>query len=180
MVLPSISSHMTSLSLMLIAIGQTSTARAWAAVEPSKPGLSQPSHELSRRHRTRASSPDTRWTLTRGDRHHITYRTAGRGLGVKGRGFKSRRPDWSEEFLGPSFGSQPGSHWVCRSRARSHYPAVGDPTLTFGASTSLLTPACGSPPTPRARPPSDDTLKLFATWAATLDQAVAAPAPDGS
>jgi hypothetical protein len=66
------------------------------------------------------------------------------------------------------------------SGAKSHHQAVGDLTLTFEATTSLLTPDCGSPPARRAGTPSDDTLKLLATWAATLDQAVAAPAPDGS
>jgi hypothetical protein len=31
--------------------------------------------------------------------------------GSRGRGFKSRRPDWSDGFFGPSFGSQLGSQW---------------------------------------------------------------------
>ena len=74
-----------------------------------------------------------------------------------------------------------------RRRAKSYHPAVGDLTLTLEASTSVLTPALRiSACTPslrlRAEPGtrSDDALKLLATWAAILDQAVAAPAPDGS
>ncbi len=74
-----------------------------------------------------------------------------------------------------------------RSRAKSHHPAVGDLTLTFEAPTSVLTPALRiSAYAPSLRlhaesgTPSDDALKLLVTWAATLDQAGAAPAPDGS
>jgi transcriptional regulator with XRE-family HTH domain len=62
---------------------------------------------------------------------------------------------------------------------RFHHPAVGDLTLTFealdlaadeGLRISAYTAEPGSP--------SDDALKLLATWAATLDQATAAPAAD--
>jgi hypothetical protein len=65
---------------------------------------------------------------------------------------------------------------------RFHHPAVGDLTLAFealdlaadeGLRISAYTAEPGSP--------SDDALKLLATWAATLDQATAAPAAaDGS
>ena len=63
---------------------------------------------------------------------------------------------------------------------RFHHPAVGDLTLAFeafdlaadeGLRISAYTAEPGSP--------SDDALKLLATWAATLDQATAAPAGDG-
>jgi hypothetical protein len=62
---------------------------------------------------------------------------------------------------------------------RFHHPAVGDLTLAFealdlaadeGLRISAYTAEPGSP--------SDDALKLLATWAATLDQAAAAPAGD--
>jgi hypothetical protein len=64
---------------------------------------------------------------------------------------------------------------------RFHHPAVGDLTLTFealdlaadfGLRISAYTAEPGTP--------SDDALKLLATWAATLDQAAEAPARDGS
>jgi transcriptional regulator with XRE-family HTH domain len=63
---------------------------------------------------------------------------------------------------------------------RFHHPAVGDLTLAFealdlaadeGLRISAYTAEPGSP--------SDDALKLLSTWAATLDQATAAPAGDG-
>jgi len=63
---------------------------------------------------------------------------------------------------------------------RFHHPAVGDLTLAFealdlaadeGLRISAYTAEPGSP--------SDDALKLLATWAATLDEAAAAPAGDG-
>jgi anti-sigma factor RsiW len=62
---------------------------------------------------------------------------------------------------------------------RFHHPAVGDLTLAFealdlaadeGLRISAYTAEPGSP--------SDDALKLLDTWAATLDQAAAAPAGD--
>ena len=63
---------------------------------------------------------------------------------------------------------------------RFHHPVVGDLTLTFealdlaadsGLRISAYTAETGTP--------SDDALKVLASWAATLDQAAAAPAPDG-
>ena len=63
---------------------------------------------------------------------------------------------------------------------RFHHPAVGDLTLTFealylAADTGLRISAYTAEP----GTPSDDALKLLASWAATLDQATKAPAPDG-
>jgi hypothetical protein len=63
---------------------------------------------------------------------------------------------------------------------RFHHPEVGDLTLTFealdlAADTGLRISAYTAEP----GTPSDDALKLLATWAATLDQAAAAPAADG-
>jgi transcriptional regulator with XRE-family HTH domain len=64
---------------------------------------------------------------------------------------------------------------------RFHHPAIGDVTLTFealdlAADTGLRISAYTAEP----GTPSDDALKLLATWAATLDQAPkAAQAPDG-
>jgi len=64
---------------------------------------------------------------------------------------------------------------------RFHHPVVGDLTLTFealdlAADTGLRISAYTAEP----GTPSDDALKLFATWAATLDLATeAAPATDG-
>ena len=63
---------------------------------------------------------------------------------------------------------------------RFHHPAVGDLTLTFealylAADTGLRISAYTAEP----GTPSDDALKLLASWAATLDQATEAPAPDG-
>ena len=63
---------------------------------------------------------------------------------------------------------------------RFHHPDVGDLTLTFealdlAADTGLRISAYTAEP----GTPSDDALKLLATWAATLDQAAAAPAADG-
>jgi transcriptional regulator with XRE-family HTH domain len=62
---------------------------------------------------------------------------------------------------------------------RLHHPAVGDLTLTFealdlAADTGLRISAYTAEP----GSPSDDALKLLATWAATLDQGSAVPAPD--
>ena len=64
---------------------------------------------------------------------------------------------------------------------RFHHPVVGDLTLTFealdlAADAGLRISAYSAEP----GTPSDDALKLLATWAATLDQATAAPAGDGS
>jgi transcriptional regulator with XRE-family HTH domain len=63
---------------------------------------------------------------------------------------------------------------------RFHHPVVGDLTLTFealdlAADAGLRISAYSAEP----GTPSDDALKLLATWAATLDQAAAAPAGDG-
>ena len=59
---------------------------------------------------------------------------------------------------------------------RFHHPAVGDLTLTFealdlAADTGLRISAYTAEP----GTPSDDALKLLASWAATLDQATNAP-----
>jgi transcriptional regulator with XRE-family HTH domain len=59
---------------------------------------------------------------------------------------------------------------------RFHHPAVGDLTLTFegldlAADSDLRISAYTAEP----GTPSDDALKLLATWAATLDQATSAP-----
>jgi hypothetical protein len=51
----------------------------------SGPGLSQPSHTLRRRRRTRASSLGARWTLTCRNRHRSTGQTACRRTGGSGR-----------------------------------------------------------------------------------------------
>jgi hypothetical protein len=64
---------------------------------------------------------------------------------------------------------------------RFRHPVVGDLTLTFEA----LDLAAGSglrisAYTFEPGTSSDDALKVLASWAATLDQAAAAPAPDGS
>ena len=64
---------------------------------------------------------------------------------------------------------------------RFHHPAVGDLTLTYealdlAADTGLRISAYTAEP----GTPSDDALKLLATWAATVDQAATAPASDGS
>src|SRR5580692_135373 len=61
---------------------------------------------------------------------------------------------------------------------RFHHPVVGDLTLTFealdlAADSGLRISAYSAEP----GTPSDDALKLLATWAATMDQA--APAADG-
>ena len=61
---------------------------------------------------------------------------------------------------------------------RFHHPVVGDLTLTFealdlAADSGLRISAYSAEP----GTPSDDALKLLATWAATVDQA--APAADG-
>ena len=63
---------------------------------------------------------------------------------------------------------------------RFHHPVVGDLTLTFealdlAADSGLRMSAYTAEP----GTPSDDALKVLASWAATLDQAAAAPAPDG-
>ena len=63
---------------------------------------------------------------------------------------------------------------------RFHHPVVGDLTLTFealdlAADSGLRISAYTAEP----GTPSDDALKVLASWAATLDQAAAAPAPDG-
>jgi transcriptional regulator with XRE-family HTH domain len=64
---------------------------------------------------------------------------------------------------------------------RFHHPAVGDLTLTFEALDLAADPGLRiSAYTAEPGTPSDDALKLLATWAATLDQAAGAPAPDGS
>ena len=57
---------------------------------------------------------------------------------------------------------------------------VGDLTLTYealdlAADSGLRISAYTAEP----GTPSDDALKLLATWAATIDQATAAPATDG-
>ena len=61
---------------------------------------------------------------------------------------------------------------------RFHHPAVGDLTLTFealdlAADAGLRISAYSAEP----GTPSDDALRLLATWAATLDEAAAAGAP---
>lgn len=63
---------------------------------------------------------------------------------------------------------------------RFHHPVVGDLTLTFealdlAADSGLRMSAYTAEP----GTPSDDALKVLASWAATLDRAAAAPAPDG-
>jgi hypothetical protein len=63
---------------------------------------------------------------------------------------------------------------------RFHHPAVGDLTLTYealdlAADEGLRISAYSAEP----GTPSDDALKLLASWAVTLDQAAAVPAPDG-
>jgi anti-sigma factor RsiW len=63
---------------------------------------------------------------------------------------------------------------------RFHHPVVGDLTLTYealdlAADEGLRISAYSAEP----GTPSDDALKLLATWAATLDQAAAAPVADG-
>jgi transcriptional regulator with XRE-family HTH domain len=62
---------------------------------------------------------------------------------------------------------------------RFHHPAVGDLTLTFealdlAADVGLRISAYTAEP----GTPSDDALKLLASWAATPGQATAVPAPD--
>jgi transcriptional regulator with XRE-family HTH domain len=62
---------------------------------------------------------------------------------------------------------------------RFHHPVVGDLTLTYealdlAADEGLRISAYSAEP----GTPSDDALKLLATWAATLDQAPAAPAAE--
>jgi transcriptional regulator with XRE-family HTH domain len=64
---------------------------------------------------------------------------------------------------------------------RFHHPAVGDLTLTFealdlAADTGLRISAYTAEP----GTPSDDALKVLASWAATLEEGAPAPAPDGS
>jgi transcriptional regulator with XRE-family HTH domain len=64
---------------------------------------------------------------------------------------------------------------------RYHHPAVGDLTLTYealdlAADAGLRISAYTAEP----GTPSDDALKLLATWAATLHQAGTAPATGGS
>jgi transcriptional regulator with XRE-family HTH domain len=60
---------------------------------------------------------------------------------------------------------------------RFHHPAVGDLTLTFEALNLAADPGLYiSAYTAEAGSPSDDALRLLATWAATLDQAVTDPA----
>ena len=61
---------------------------------------------------------------------------------------------------------------------RFHHPAVGDLTLTYealdlAADAGLRISAYTAEP----GTPSDDALKLLASWAATLDQGAAAPSP---
>ncbi len=63
---------------------------------------------------------------------------------------------------------------------RFHHPVVGDLVLTYEAldltaDEGLRISAYSAEP----GTPSDDALKLLATWAATLDQASAAPVTDG-
>jgi transcriptional regulator with XRE-family HTH domain len=63
---------------------------------------------------------------------------------------------------------------------RFHHPVVGELTLTYealdlAADEGLRISAYSAEP----GTPSDDALKLLATWAATLDQAAAAPVADG-
>ena len=63
---------------------------------------------------------------------------------------------------------------------RFRHPAVGDLTLTYealdlAADAGLRISAYTAEP----GTPSDDALKLLASWAATLDQGDPAPAPDG-
>ncbi len=63
---------------------------------------------------------------------------------------------------------------------RFHHPAVGDLTLTFealdlAADTGLRISAYTAEP----GNPSDDALKVLASWAATLEEGAPAPAPDG-
>ena len=60
---------------------------------------------------------------------------------------------------------------------RFHHPAVGDLTLTYealdlAADAGLRVSAYTAEP----GTPSDDALRLLATWAATLDEAAAAGA----
>lgn len=62
---------------------------------------------------------------------------------------------------------------------RFHHPVVGDLTLTFealdlAADSGLRISAYSAEP----GTPSDDALKLLATWAATMDEAAAAPSAD--
>jgi len=62
---------------------------------------------------------------------------------------------------------------------RFHHPVVGDLTLTYealdlAADSGLRISAYSAEP----GTPSDDALKLLATWAATMDQAATAPAAD--
>jgi hypothetical protein len=64
---------------------------------------------------------------------------------------------------------------------RFHHPVVGELTLSFealdlAADSGLRISAYTAEP----GTPSDDALKLLATWAATLDQAATAPATDAS
>ncbi len=63
---------------------------------------------------------------------------------------------------------------------RFHHPVVGDLTLTYealdlAADEGLRISAYSAEP----GTPSDDALRLLATWAATLDQAAAAPVEGG-
>jgi len=63
---------------------------------------------------------------------------------------------------------------------RFHHPVVGDLTLTYealdlAADTGLRVSAYTAEPGST----SDDALKVLASWAATLDQAASANAPDG-
>jgi transcriptional regulator with XRE-family HTH domain len=62
---------------------------------------------------------------------------------------------------------------------RFHHPVVGDLTLTYealdlAADSGLRISAYSAEP----GTPSDDALKLLATWAATMDEAATAPAAD--
>jgi transcriptional regulator with XRE-family HTH domain len=63
---------------------------------------------------------------------------------------------------------------------RFHHPAVGDLTLTYealdlAADSGLRISAYTAEP----GTPADDALKLLATWAATMEEAAAAPADNG-
>jgi transcriptional regulator with XRE-family HTH domain len=81
--------------------------------------------------------------------------------------------------LGAAFRTWWAAHNVRFHRTgvkRFHHPVVGDLTLTFeslalAADAGLRISAYGAEP----GTPSDDALKLLATWAATLDQAGQGP-----
>ena len=79
--------------------------------------------------------------------------------------------------LNPYCGNEPAQTGTVRHHARRRTAATGPSfeALDLAADTGLRISAYTAEP----GTPSDDALKLLASWAATLDQATKAPAPDG-